>query len=93
MKKILFTLFFTHQLSAQIIPQDKLLHLVTGLMSYTACISFTDFSKKECLLFTASLALGKEAYDLTGRGTPEVLDAAATVTLPIIWFTEDIYHF
>lgn len=60
------------------IQHDKLLHFAAGILAFAAILPFTG---PWFAFAVASLAaVGKEAYDhLTGKGTPELLDAAATV--------------
>lgn len=60
------------------IANDKLLHFTAGVLAFAAILPFAG----PWLAFAVACiaAIGKEAYDhLTGKGTPELLDAAATV--------------
>ena len=58
------------------IPTDKLLHLLVGIA--IAAILYPFGILWACLaVFIA--AIGKEAYDATGRGNVELLDAVATL--------------
>lgn len=60
------------------IPADKLLHFTAGVLAFAAILPFAG----SWFAFAAAClaAVGKEAYDhLTGKGTFELLDAAATV--------------
>ena len=59
------------------IPLDKQLHFFGGaaVSSTVALYSEPLFGLAACVL----VAVGKEIYDATGRGTPEVQDIAATV--------------
>lgn len=67
-------------------PSDKLLHLLAG--STIAALVYPFGILWACLaVFIA--AIGKEAYDSTGRGHVELLDAAATVAggaLLVWWY-------
>ena len=58
------------------IPADKLLHILAGIAIAAAVAPFGAVPAF-CAVLVA--AIGKELYDRTGRGTPELLDAVATV--------------
>jgi hypothetical protein len=60
------------------IPKDKLLHFVAGLICSAVVYLITG---SPIIAFSASALLGaaKEVYDSRGHGTVEVLDAVATV--------------
>jgi hypothetical protein len=58
------------------IPTDKLLHILVGIAIAAAVAPF-GAAPAFCAVLIA--AIGKELYDRTGRGTPELLDAVATV--------------
>jgi hypothetical protein len=60
------------------IPKDKLLHFVAGLICSAFVYAITG---SPILAFGASALLGivKEIYDSRGHGTVEVLDVVATV--------------
>jgi hypothetical protein len=57
-------------------PTDKLLHILVGIA--IAAILYP-FGILPAMLAICIAAIGKELYDRTGRGTPELLDAVATV--------------
>ena len=59
------------------VPLDKQLHLLAGaaVSSTVALYSEPLFGLIAC----AVVAVGKEIYDATGRGTPDVWDVVATV--------------
>lgn len=60
------------------IPHDKLLHFAVGVLVFAAILPFS--GPWFAFAVACIAAVGKEAYDhLTGKGTPELLDAAATV--------------
>jgi len=58
------------------IPADKLLHILAGIAIAAAVAPFGAVPAFCAVLFAA---IGKELYDRTGRGTPELLDAVATI--------------
>lgn len=59
------------------IPHDKLLHYVAGTLIYSICSLFIGMYAIGIVIV---IAVGKEAYDYyTKKGTPEYMDAAATV--------------
>lgn len=55
---------------------DKLLHLLAG--STIAALAYPFGILWACLAVSVA-AIGKEAYDSTGRGNVELLDAVATL--------------
>ena len=57
-------------------PTDKLLHLLVGIA--IAAILYP-FGLIPALVAVVVAAIGKELWDKTGRGTPELLDAVATI--------------
>lgn len=57
-------------------PTDKLLHLLAGI---TIAALVYPFGILWACLAVFIAAIGKEAYDSTGRGHVELLDALATV--------------
>jgi nucleoside permease NupC len=57
-------------------PTDKLLHLLVGIA--IAAILYP-FGVLPAVLAVCIAAIGKELQDMRGHGTPEVLDAAATI--------------
>jgi hypothetical protein len=57
-------------------PTDKLLHILAGIAIAAAASPFGAVPAFCAVLFTA---ISKELYDRAGRGTPELLDAVATV--------------
>ena len=85
--KYLVILLLVIQLHASSLKPDKAGHLVTGAILYATCYMFTSFDEKECLVPVIAAAVGKELYDMTGKGNPEVLDAVATVALPLVSYT------
>lgn len=57
---------------------DKLIHFTAGILAFAAILPFA--GPLFAFAVACIAAVGKEAYDhLTGKGTPELLDAAATV--------------
>lgn len=59
------------------ISHDKLLHYVVGTIVYALCSMLIGMY---ALIVVVVIAVGKEAYDYyTKKGTPEVMDAVATV--------------
>ena len=58
------------------IPADKLLHTLAGISVAAVVAPWGVIPAAAAVLFAA---IGKELYDRTGRGTPELLDAVATV--------------
>jgi hypothetical protein len=57
-------------------PTDKLLHIIVGIA--IAAIIYP-FGSLPAMLVVTIAAIGKELRDMRGHGTPEVLDALATV--------------
>jgi hypothetical protein len=57
-------------------PTDKLLHLLVGIS--IAAILYP-FGLIPAMVAVAVAAISKELWDKTGRGTPELLDAVATI--------------
>lgn len=57
-------------------PTDKLVHLLAG--STIAALVYPFGILWACLAVSIA-AIGKEAYDTTGRGNVELLDAVATL--------------
>lgn len=58
------------------IPLDKQAHFLAGT---TICLSLALFVSPIIGLFAAGmLGLAKEAFDATGRGTPDIWDFVAT---------------
>jgi len=64
-------------LSACSIPADKVLHMGAGA-GVAAVGSGAGLSWQQSCALSAAAGIGKEAYDATGRGTPEAMDAIAT---------------
>jgi hypothetical protein len=67
-------------------PTDKLLHLLAGIAIAAILYPFGIFP---AMLAVCIAAIGKELRDMRGHGTPEVLDALATVAggaVLIGWF-------
>jgi hypothetical protein len=67
-------------------PTDKLLHLLAG--STTAALVYPFGVFWSCLVVLVA-AVGKEAYDATGRGNVELLDAVATLAggaALLVWY-------
>lgn len=58
------------------IPSDKLAHFLAGIAVAALAYPFGVFP---ALLLTLLIACGKEVWDAQGNGTPEVLDALATL--------------
>ena len=60
-----------------VVPLDKQLHFLLGV---AVTSSVTLYSTPTLgLLACAVVAIGKELYDMTGRGTPELWDIVATL--------------
>jgi hypothetical protein len=59
------------------IPKDKLLHFVAGLICATFVYLIT-LNLTLAIGASVILGIGKEIYDSRGHGTVEVLDAVAT---------------
>lgn len=59
------------------IPQDKANHFVYGAILALAAMALSSPEMAAAAVVIA--AVGKELLDLAGHGTPEVLDAVATV--------------
>ena len=57
-------------------PTDKLLHILVGI---TIAAILYPFGILPAMLAVTIAAIGKELRDMRGHGTPEVLDALATV--------------
>jgi len=57
-------------------PIDKLLHLLAGIAIAAILYPFGVVPAFCAVLFAAT---AKELWDKTGRGTPELLDAVATI--------------
>jgi len=68
------------------IPSDKLLHFFSG--GFLAAL-LLPFGFESALLGVAAAGIGKEVYDLvSGKGTPELADALATIvggSIVVIW--------
>lgn len=61
------------------IPKDKYMHFVVGTAAFTAVYIATR-NPTAAIGAVAVAAVGKELYDgVTGRGTPDVNDALATL--------------
>lgn len=59
------------------VEKDKLIHFAAGILAFAAILPFA--GPWFAFAVACIAAIGKEAYDhLTGKGTPEWLDAAAT---------------
>lgn len=59
------------------IPHDKLLHYVVGTVVYSLCSLFIGMY---AIVIVLVIAIGKEVYDyVSKKGTPEYMDAVATV--------------
>jgi hypothetical protein len=59
-----------------VIAQDKLAHVLAGIA--VAALAYP-FGLIPAMLATVLAAVGKELWDLQGNGTPEGLDAVATL--------------
>ena len=57
-------------------PTDKLLHILAGI---AIAATVAPFGAVPAFLAVLIAAIGKELYDSTGRGTPELLDAVTTI--------------
>jgi hypothetical protein len=58
------------------IPSDKLAHFLAGIA--VAAVAYP-FGLIAAMLATVIVAVGKELWDAQGNGTPEPLDAVATL--------------
>jgi hypothetical protein len=58
------------------IPRDKLAHFLAGIA--VAAVAYP-FGLVPATLATVIVAVGKELWDAQGNGTPEPLDAVATL--------------
>ena len=59
-------------------PKDKRLHMIGGALIMAAGLYLSGDTLLSMALVT-TVALGKEVWDASGHGTPEVMDAIATV--------------
>ena len=92
-KLLLVAMLLTTSLSAtDSLPEDKKLHMIAGTIIYTSCLFVSLITKKNgvewldedtCLIPVAIAAVGKEVYDNQDHGNPEVMDALATMSVPI----------
>ncbi len=81
---------------------DKYKHAAVGVAIYVACVATkevieyyryeTPLSYGGCLIPVVSAGIGKEVYDYYNMDvhTPDILDAAATIGIPLL-FTVTIY--
>lgn len=81
MKTKLYKLFLKHA--------DKLAHAFFGTLFYLAMNFF--FSSELSLFLTFALAVGVEIYDKYKGGKADVLDALATILIPIVLFIKNQY--
>jgi len=73
------------------IPFDKQQHMLVGVTIFTIILIFV--SPTEALIITSFVAILKEIYDFYHRNvhTPDLFDALATITLPLLLIM--ILHF
>ena len=64
------------------VANDKLKHMAVGAFFGVFVPIFGVWAVLACVL----VAFLKEAYDLTGRGTPEMADIVATIAPTIFFF-------
>ena len=65
---------------------DKLAHFLAGIA--VAALAYP-FGVVPALLLTLAAAIGKEIWDAKGHGTPEILDAVATLfggAVLVVWY-------
>lgn len=66
-------------MNANSIPKDKYIHFAVGTVAFTAVYMATR-NPTAAIIGVGLAAVGKELYDgVTGRGTPDVNDALATL--------------
>ena len=58
------------------LPLDKITHTLAGAAIAAALLPWGVIP---ALLAVVVAGIGKEVYDATGRGTPDIMDAVATV--------------
>jgi len=91
MKKITLALLLITSLYA--IDQDKQKHIAAGLFVYVGCelvnyIADIDYINHEtCIASVFAAGIGKEVYDSLGNGHVEIMDAVATVAVPMVSYT------
>jgi len=85
--RYIILMLLTLQLHSTSLKADKVGHILVGSIIYSSCYLFTKYDEKECLVPVVAAAIGKELYDMTGRGNPEALDAIATVAIPFGSYT------
>lgn len=69
------------------LPQDKANHALHGLIIY---IFISLYSPMIAICIVAIIAIGKEVWDSFGNGTPEKLDALATLAIPLVLYAINI---
>ena len=86
---------YIYTLEAEVLPNDKRKHILAGAIIYSGCIITGELikteyiTKKNCLLLTGFIAIGKEVvdYKLKEKGSsPEIMDAMATMVVPFITY-------
>lgn len=71
------------------IPNDKLLHSFYGTAIYAVIALYSPIVALVCVM---GIALGKEIYDMTGKGTPDSMDVIATVGIPTVLCMGDLFR-
>lgn len=62
----------------KLLQRDKLLHYAVGTLLYATTYLLVGYW---AIVVVIAVAIGKELYDkVSGRGTPEYLDALVTIT-------------
>lgn len=68
------------------LPLDKQLHFLVGALLASLAYPFGYIAS---IVTVVLIAFGKEAWDATGRGTPDIWDAIVTIiggAVILIWF-------
>ena len=91
MKKLLLITLLITSLHSDVLEEDKQQHMIAGMVIYTSCLFVSLITQKNgiewlntdtCLIPVVIAGVGKEVYDAQGHGTPDAMDALATVALP-----------
>jgi hypothetical protein len=83
MKKKIFNLFPQW---FRILPHsDKIVHAILGTLMYLMLLLF--LASHYAFFITVGISLAIEMYDeFSGKGTPDILDAIATIIIPFLLF-------
>ena len=83
MKKIIVAVLLLLSIAnAEVLPKDKKEHMIAGIVIYATCYIITE-EADWCLIPVVVAGVGKEIYDAQGNGNPEVMDAIATISVPL----------